>query len=224
MRSWLASAWFSSMLILTSRTLPPCARTTFSSMRRELLARPAPRRPEVDQHRHGARGFDDVLGEGRRGRVLDRCRRRRRRFRRARFAEAKHHGPSPSPSWACSRLTARYPAPATARMRGSWPQAADEPDEVLARDVGRRRVLQRMVVEPLVAHHIGIQDHRHAAALVVDEGERRHRARRHTQHLHQQLRPAEAQAVGAQLSVQGLEVDMCAAQRHDKDRADPSCP
>ena len=31
MRSWLASVWFSSMLILTSLTLPPWARTTFSS-------------------------------------------------------------------------------------------------------------------------------------------------------------------------------------------------
>ena len=39
--------------------------------RRQLLARPAPRRPEVDDDRHVARGLDDVLGKARRRRVLD---------------------------------------------------------------------------------------------------------------------------------------------------------
>ena len=44
------------------------------------------------------------------------------------------------------------------------PAGADEPQQILARDVGRRRVLQRVIVEPLVAHHIGIEDDRHAPA------------------------------------------------------------
>ena len=52
----------------------------------ELLARPAPRRPEIDQHWHRTRGFEHVLGEGRRGRILDHVAAASRRFRCARFA------------------------------------------------------------------------------------------------------------------------------------------
>ena len=37
----------------------------------ELLARPAPGRPEVDDHRHLARGFQHVGGEGLQRGVLD---------------------------------------------------------------------------------------------------------------------------------------------------------
>ena len=44
--------------------------------RRQRLARPAPGRPEVDDHRHLARGLDHVGHEGRLGPVLDRARRR----------------------------------------------------------------------------------------------------------------------------------------------------
>ena len=44
--------------------------------RRQLLARAAPRRPEIDKHRLARRGGDDVLPEGRRRHVLDRRSRR----------------------------------------------------------------------------------------------------------------------------------------------------
>ena len=54
---------FLSMSILTSRTLPLAARTPFPGAA-WLLARPAPGGPEVDQHRHGLRRLDHVLGEG----------------------------------------------------------------------------------------------------------------------------------------------------------------
>ena len=47
-------------------------------LRRQLLAGPAPRRPEVDQHRLAARFLDDVGGESRGRRVLDQLRGRRR--------------------------------------------------------------------------------------------------------------------------------------------------
>ena len=75
----------------------------------------------------------------------------------------------------------------------------NEGQQVLAPYVGARRVLQRMVVQPFVTHHIDIEDDRHPAGLVVDQRKRRDRARRHAQNLQEQLRPAEAQPVAAQL-------------------------
>src|SRR5690606_29673513 len=39
--------------------------------RRQLLAWATPGRPEIDDHRHGARCFEHVLGETRRRRILD---------------------------------------------------------------------------------------------------------------------------------------------------------
>jgi hypothetical protein len=79
------------------------------------------------------------------------------------------------------------------------PAGADEPDEIVARDVGRRRVRQRVIIKPFVAHHICIEDDGHATGRIVDERERRDGARRHAQHLHEQLRPAEAQPLAAEL-------------------------
>ena len=70
-----------------------------------------------------------------------------------------------------------------------------------------------------MAHHIGIENDRHPMSLVVDEGKRRDRAGRHAQNLHQQLGLAEAEAVAAERLVQALEVDMCTAERDDKEQA-----
>ena len=68
---WPGIAGCSSMFILTSLTLPLAARTTFSRTGRELLARAAPGRPEIDQHRLALRFLDHVLHEGLGRRVLD---------------------------------------------------------------------------------------------------------------------------------------------------------
>ena len=91
-------------------------------------------------------------------------------------------------------------------------------NEILARDVGRRRVLQRVVVEPLVAHHIGIQDHRHAPplSLIRANGVTEPAGTPSTSISSSglpKLRRSEPSCL-----VQGLEVDMCAAQRHDKEQ------
>lgn len=98
------------------------------------------------------------------------------------------------------------------------PARADERHQVLPRDVGRRRVLQRVIVEPFVPHHIGIENNRHPASLVIDKGEWCHRAGRHAQDLHQQIWLAKAEAVAGKRLVQTLEVDMCTAERHDKEQ------
>ena len=71
MPSWPAIAGCSSMFILTSFTLPPAARTTFSSTGCELLAWTAPRRPEIHQHGLLARFLDDIGREARRRHILD---------------------------------------------------------------------------------------------------------------------------------------------------------
>ena len=92
MPSWPAIDGWSSMFILTSLTLPPAARDRLFQRRRELLARTAPRRPEIDQHRLLARFLDarrlgeacgrGVLDQVCRGRVADAGRRGGRRRRR----------------------------------------------------------------------------------------------------------------------------------------------
>ena len=82
--------------------------------------------------------------------------------------------------------------------------STNEPQQVLPRDIGGRRILQRVVVEPLLTHHIGIEEHRHALLGVVDQRKRRHGPGGHAQHLQQQFRPAEAEPVASQYLVQVL--------------------
>ena len=71
MRSCWASSGFSSTLILTRRTLPPAFLDHPLQHRAELLARTAPRRPEIDDHGLVAGRLDDVLHEVLRVAVLD---------------------------------------------------------------------------------------------------------------------------------------------------------
>ncbi|GAH02422.1 unnamed protein product, partial [marine sediment metagenome] len=47
------------------------ARDDFLQQRSELLTRGAPRRPEIDKHRHVAGGLDHIFGETRCGRALN---------------------------------------------------------------------------------------------------------------------------------------------------------
>ena len=63
MPSWPGIAGCSSMFILTSLTLPLAALHRLFEHGRELLAGPAPRRPEIDQHRLGFGFLDDVFDE-----------------------------------------------------------------------------------------------------------------------------------------------------------------
>ena len=71
MRSCAAICGFSSMLILTSRTVPRAALHRLLEQRPELLARAAPGRPEIDDDRHLRRGVDDVGHESAVVAVLD---------------------------------------------------------------------------------------------------------------------------------------------------------
>src|SRR5262245_3435929 len=74
----------------------------------------------------------------------------------------------------------------------------DEREQVVGPNIGGRRVRQRMIVEPFITHHIGIEDNGHPPGPVIDEGKRRDRARGNAENLEQQLRPPEAQTLAAQ--------------------------
>ena len=54
---------------------------------------------------------------------------------------------------------------------GLMPAGANEPQEVVAGDVGRRSVLQRMAIDAVAVHELGVDDEAHAPLRVVDEGE-----------------------------------------------------
>mgnify|MGYP003341669118 CR=1 FL=1 len=85
-------------------------------------------------------------------------------------------------------------------------------DEVHALEAGEPIGLGRLLARPtatlsLEAQQRRIEHEAHAAGAIVDQRERRNRARSHAEHTHQQIGLAEGQALGADAHVQGLEVD-----------------
>ena len=95
----------------------------------------------------------------------------------------------------------------------------DKAQQVGGRDIGGRRILERVVVELLMTHHIGIKDDSYALGFVVDQRKGCDGAGRNSQHLQQQLGPAEAEPVAAQSLVQVLQINAGPAQRHDQEQS-----
>ena len=67
-------------------------------------------------------------------------------------------------------------APPSAAIRGSWPQDANEPQKIVARNVRCRGILQGMAVYAVVAHQLGVDHDAHALGPIIDDREGRHRA------------------------------------------------
>src|SRR5215472_15208955 len=195
MRSWLARVWFSSILIFTSRTLPWCARTTFSRMGVSCLQGPH-------------QGAQNSTSTGT-------CREASSTSL-AKLATVAFLTRSPVAPWGPppdlpnpNTMFFSSPLPAmglpcfVAALSGlvCWsrhgkdarlvPAGANEAEEIVACDVGRRRILQRVVVKLIVSHHIGIENDRHAPSFVVDERERGDGPSEDAQNLRQQCRPCE---------------------------------
>ena len=97
--------------------------------------------------------------------------------------------------------------------------SANEFQQVVTRNVGRCRVFERMAVDAVMVHQGGIDHDADAFLSIVDEGEGGHGASRHTQHSHQKLRFAEAQAGAAQGFVQGFQIDRGGALGDDQEQA-----
>src|SRR4029453_1865231 len=155
MRNWLASVWFSSILILTSLTLPFCARTAFSSNGVSCLHGP-----------HQGAQKSTSTGTVREASITS--------LAKVAVVASLMTSLPPAAGFVAFGLpkpntmvvskpvvgmlgllrVAIAPLPGLRNGHDAWLVAAgsDEGYEVLARDVGRRRVLQRVVVEPLVAH------------------------------------------------------------------------
>ena len=82
-----------------------------------------------------------------------------------------------------------------------------ETQKIVARDARRRRVDQRVAVDPFIAHEAFVHHHAHALLIIVNEGQSRDRPGRHAEHFHEQLGFAEAQPRGADPLVQGFQID-----------------
>src|SRR5215510_2627668 len=155
MRSWLASVWFSSMLILTSRTLPFCARTTFSRMGVSCLQGP-----------HQGAQKSTRTGTWREASSTSLAKLATVAFLTTSPAAPGLAAPDlPNPNTMFfSRplpqngrlLLCAPPLSAVRRWPGHSkdarlvPAGANEEKKIVACDVGRRRVLQRVIVKPLV--------------------------------------------------------------------------
>ena len=113
----LDSRWLASTSMLASTQRPPSASREPLEDRRELRARLAPRRPEVEHDRNRHRAVDDLSLEGLLRDVDDDERRRRRHRRHHPSERAPRHAPGLAPL----RLAGR-PAPPGRRRRGrrSW--------------------------------------------------------------------------------------------------------
>jgi hypothetical protein len=96
------------------------------------------------------------------------------------------------------------------------PAGADEGDEIGCADGGGRRILERVIAQELMRHHPGIQHNVDAFFRVVDETEGGDRARLHTQHLPQELRPAERKAARADPGGGGLQVNLRLLEADDE--------
>ena len=94
----------------------------------------------------------------------------------------------------------------------------NEFQQIVTRNIGCRGVLERMAVDAVMVHQGGIDHDADAFLPIVDEGEGRHGAGRHTQDPHQKLRFAEAQPGAAQGFVQGFQVDWGRALGHDQEQ------
>src|SRR5215475_3279363 len=178
MRSWLARVWFSSMLTFTRRTLPLCARTTFSRMGVSCLQGPHQGAQKSTSTGRCREASSTSLVKVATVAFLTRSP--------AAGGAAPPGLPNPNTMFlstllardACVvRFETHRPAPSAAggyrhgKDARLVPAGTKEKDEVVARDVGGRRVLQRVIVEPLVAHHIRIENDRHAPGFIVDERE-----------------------------------------------------
>ena len=67
----------------------------------------------------------------------------------------------------------------------------NEPQKVVAGNVGRRGILQRVAIDLVVMHQLAIKYDAYAMLAIVNECERGHRSRWHAERRHQQLGLAE---------------------------------
>ena len=196
--------------------------------RGELLARAAPGRPEIDQHRLALGFLDDVFDEGLRRRVLDDgvrgggwfCSFLQHVF--LALTPTGRNRPVHLIKWEtageCNRGFSRLPRPETASIRGAVAGGFEEFEQPVARNRRRPGIDQGMKVEHLVRHHGGVEHHRDAAGVVVDGGERGHRAGLDAEQFAHQLGRAEREPAGrAQQPVQRFQLDRRVFQRHDQE-------
>src|SRR5918994_4680047 len=104
-----------------------------------------------------------------------------------------------------------------ARFRPGLGQADDgglvargprESDQLVGADAGRHRVDQRVKIDPLVGHEVGVEDQRDPRGPIVDHGKGRDGARLDPQHVPKLVGGAERQpSRGADGLVSPLEVD-----------------
>src|SRR5215831_3889895 len=159
-------AGFSSMLIFTSFTLPFKARTTFSSTGVSCLQGP-----------HQGAQKSTSTGTAREASITSLTKPAvLESLISSPWAPASGARDLPSPntivlSVPCCKLP-RLARPREGNDARLVTTGAQEDNEVVARDIRRCRVLQRMAIEPVVTHHIGIEDDRHAPGPVIDESER----------------------------------------------------
>ena len=175
--------------------------------RRELAAGPAPRRPEIDQHRHLARGLDHVAHEVLGGGVLDEVGSAPPAPPSLRIgvstlmllgSPALQDGPDQAVWQPAESLSS-----AERENAGRMAASLDEADEVLRRQPRGRGVHERMAVHLGEVHQRRIDHDDDPRRRRIDQRQRRDRTGWNTEHRFEQLalpklnRPAQSRLASA---------------------------